>query len=81
MAVKKDHHGKKVGASLIDAAEIYCRTHGYTSLTVETLSPKENDKNYLNTYIFYVAIGFKPLFELYTCGPDHLMIYMQKHLF
>jgi GNAT superfamily N-acetyltransferase len=80
MAVKKDHHGKKIGASLIDAAEIYCRNHGYTSLTVETLSPKENDKKYLKTYHFYEEIGFKPIFEMHTYGPDHLMVYMQKDL-
>jgi GNAT superfamily N-acetyltransferase len=28
MAVKKDHYGKRVGANLINAAEIYCRAHG-----------------------------------------------------
>ena len=80
MAVKKTHHGKNIGTDLIKAAEDYCRNRGCSSLTVETLSPKENDKNYLKTYQFYETCGFKPLFEMRPFGPDHLMVYMQKNL-
>lgn len=78
MAVKKPHHRKKIGTKLLNAAENYCLQHGYSTLTVETLSPKQHDVNYLSTFLFYEKSGFKPLFELYSHGPDHLMVYLQK---
>lgn len=78
MAVKKDYHGRKIGTILMRAAENYCHEHGCTSLTVETLSPKQNDSNYLKTYRFYEKFGFNPLFEMPTYDPENLMVYMQK---
>jgi GNAT superfamily N-acetyltransferase len=78
MAVQKKYHGQGVGTSLIEAAEKYCHDRGYNSMTVETVSSKQNDRNYLKTYNFYKKIGFVPLFEMYTYGPDNLMVYMQK---
>lgn len=80
MAVKKSHHRKHIGKKLLHAAETYCYEHKYSSLTVETLSPKQNDKNYLQTYYFYKQTGFNPLFEMHTYGTDNLMLYMQKEL-
>lgn len=80
MAVKGDYHGKNIGSVLVKEAEKYCRDQGCHSMTVETLSPKNNDKNYLKTYHFYEKVGFDPLFELNTYGPDFLMVYMQKTL-
>lgn len=80
MAVKRAYQGKGIGNSLIKKAESYCHDKGYQSMTVETLSPKNSDKNYLKTYHFYEKSGFKPLFELNTYGPEFLMIYMQKSL-
>src|SRR6266567_2038084 len=61
MAVKKDYHGRKIGIALMRAAEDYCHERGCTSLTVETLSPKQSDSNYLKTYRFYEKFGFNPL--------------------
>lgn len=78
MAVKKEHHGLKIGAALMRAAENYCLEHGCGSLTVETLSPKQGDPHYLKTYHFYEKFGFNPLFEMHTYGPENLMVYMQK---
>lgn len=80
MAILRDHQGVGVGASIIKAAEDFARERGCISLTVETLSPKNSDENYLKTYTFYEKTGFKPLFELNTYGPEFLMIYMQKVL-
>jgi len=80
IAVKKNHHGKNIGTALIKAVEDYCHEHSCHSLTVETLSPKQNDKNYLKTYRFYEKLGFKPLFEMHAYGPENLMVYMQKLL-
>lgn len=78
LGVKEKYHSKGIGSRLINAAENYCREKGHTSLTVETLSQKAADKNYLKTYHFYEKLNFQPLFEMYTYGPDHLMVYMQK---
>lgn len=80
MAVNRTHQGKSIGRKLLRAAEQYCYENGYVSLTVETLSPKQNFIPYLKTYHFYEKCGFKPLFEMHTYGPDNLMVYMQKNL-
>lgn len=78
LGVKHKYHNKGIGTWLIKAAENYCREKGCNSLTVETLSRKAADENYLKTYHFYEKLNFQPLFEMYTYGPEHLMVYMQK---
>jgi len=80
MAVNKAYHNKHIGTKLLTAAENYCHKHRYSTLTVEILSPKQNQENNLKTYCFYEKSGFKPLFEKYTYGPDNLMVYLQKTL-
>lgn len=80
MAVSKGHQGKSVGKRLLRAAENYCYEHGFSSLTVETLSPKQNIIPYFKSYYFYEKCGFRPLFAMHTYGPDNLMVYMQKNL-
>ena len=80
MAIKREFQGSGVGSQLIEQAESYSRANGCSSLTVETLSPKNADDNYLKTYSFYEKSGYKPLFELNTYGPEFLMVYMQKVL-
>ena len=80
MAVKKDLHGHSVGTELFSAAEEYCHQRGCESMTVETLSQKQSDANYLKTYRFYEKCGFKPLFELRPYDPENLMVYMHKRI-
>lgn len=80
MAVKRSYHKQGIGKALLQAAKNYCLDQGYSSLTVETLSPKQNDDFYLHTYHFYTKNKFKPLFELHTYGPDNLMIYLYLNL-
>jgi GNAT superfamily N-acetyltransferase len=80
MAVSRSHHKQGIGKALLKAAKNYCLEQGYFSLTVETLSPKQQDAFYLPTYHFYTRNEFKPLFELYTYGPDNLMIYLHLNL-
>jgi GNAT superfamily N-acetyltransferase len=80
MGVKKSEHGQGIGKLLLEHAEKYCLLKGCTTLTVETLSPKEGDKGYLKTYDFYNRYGFKPLFELHTYGQEHLMVYLCKFI-
>jgi GNAT superfamily N-acetyltransferase len=80
MAVKRNYQGMNIGSLLVEKAENYCREKDYMTLTVETLSPKNEDENYLKTYQFYEKCGFNPLFELNTYGPEFLMVYLQKTL-
>lgn len=80
MAVAHQYHNKNVGKKLLATAENYCRENGYTTLTVETLSPKQNNENYLKTYSFYEKSGFKPLFDLNTYDRENRMVYLQKTL-
>lgn len=80
MAVSKAFQNKSVGKKLLRKAEQYCYEQGYSSLTVETLSPKQNIVPTLKLYYFYERCGFKPLFEMHTYGPGNLMVYMQKTL-
>ncbi|MEO8401407.1 MAG: GNAT family N-acetyltransferase [Gammaproteobacteria bacterium] len=78
MAVNKFYRNKSIGTKLLMTAENYCYEKQLSTLTVETLSPKQKDDNYLVTYHFYEKSGFKPLFDNYTYDPDTLMVYMQK---
>jgi len=78
MGIKRDWHNKGIGKALIRYAEMICCGRNAYMLSVETLSPKEKDKNYLKTFEFYLKAGFKPLFELNTYGPEHLMAYLNK---
>lgn len=80
MAVKNKHQGQKLGSLLVEKAVEYCREKGYSSLTVETLSPKNENADYLKTYQFYERCHFRPLFELNTYSSDCLMVYMQKSI-
>lgn len=80
MGVAKEYHRKGMGRALLKRAEKYAYEHNCRSWTVETLSPKERDINYLNTYSFYVKAGFRPLFEMHTYGPDFAMVYLQKEI-
>jgi kynurenine formamidase/GNAT superfamily N-acetyltransferase len=78
MGVKKDWHHKGIGKALLNYAEMTCIGRQVYSLTVETLSQRESDSNYLKTLNFYLKQGFKPLFELNTYGPEYSMVYLNK---
>ena len=80
MGILKDFHQLGIGKQLLLTAEKYALSKGATSLTVETLSPSENDTNYNRTYNFYLKNGFSPLFDLKPYGPDQAMVYMHKTL-
>lgn len=80
MAVDRKYHGNKIGLDLLQTAEKYCAKNGCESITVETLSPKQNDPHYLKTYQFYEKSSYKPLFELSPYGPELLMCYMLKRI-
>jgi len=78
MGIQRDARGKGIGTALLQYAERLCQEKKIYSLTVETLSPKEEDSNYLHTFQFYMKRGFRPLFELHPYSPDYLMVYLNK---
>lgn len=80
MAVKKEYLGQGVGTALLKYAEVYFSKKQFETMTVETLSPSENDPNYMKTYAFYTQNEFEPLFELNTYGPDFKMVYLYKKI-
>ena len=80
MGVRRDWHNKGVGKALMRHAESICVERQIYSMSVETLSPKEKNNGYLNTFKFYTKEGFKPLFELNTYSPEYLMVYLNKIL-
>jgi len=80
MAVRKEYHGQGIGQALLKYAKGYFLKKKCASMTVETLSPAENDPNYKKTYDFYEKNGFVPLFELNTYGPNFKMVYLYKQL-
>ncbi|MCC5015518.1 MULTISPECIES: GNAT family N-acetyltransferase [unclassified Legionella] len=80
MGVMRENHRQGVGALLLVSAMKYAHRLNASTLTVETLAPKEADKNYLKTYQFYRAQGFSPLFNLKPENYDFLMVYMAKNI-
>lgn len=80
MGVKREWQNNGIGKALLRHAEIICLGRHIYSISVEILSPKENNSNYLNTFKFYTKEGFKPLFELNSYGPEYLMVYLNKIL-
>lgn len=80
MGVLKNYHRSGVGKMLLNKAIEYALIQGAETMTVETLAPNECDENYLKTYKFYCANGFKPLFDLKPVGYEWNMVYMSKVL-
>lgn len=80
MGILKIAQGEGYGRLLIEEAEKIALQHGAKTLTVETLSPKVDNKLYLGTYQFYEACGFSPLFDLKPRGYKWDMVYMVKVL-
>lgn len=80
MMVNQPNDFHSIGKKLLLAAEEYCLECGCSSLTVEIISPKDNDTNNLTLYDFYKNSGYKPLFESYSQDTKHLMVYMQQIL-
>jgi GNAT superfamily N-acetyltransferase len=80
MVVSEAHQLQSIGRKLLLVAENYCYEYGYSSLTVETLNPKQNDMNNLKTYHFYEKSGFKVLFERYNSEQNLSKVYVLKIL-
>ena len=76
----RDFHGRGLGKALLQTAEQHAMANEAKFITVETLSPKQADENYLKTYQFYQSCGFQPLFNLKPSNYRHTMVYMAKLL-
>lgn len=80
MGVRPEHHRKGIGVALFEAALARATELGCETMTVETLSDTDPDPGYARTREYYVAMGFKPMFELRPYGNDNPMLYMVKRL-
>lgn len=80
MAILAEYHNQGIGQKLIEAAYELVKNKQAKTITVETLSPKNADDNYLKTYNFYLKNGFKPLFDLKPKDYAWNMVYMVKNL-
>jgi GNAT superfamily N-acetyltransferase len=61
MGILRDFQGRGIGTRLIVSAEAYALEKGARFLTLETLSPTEEDHNDAKNYAFYKKCGFMPL--------------------
>jgi NTP pyrophosphatase (non-canonical NTP hydrolase) len=80
MGVLRQYQAKGVGHKLIEEACQLAKMLNATTMTVETVAPRESDENYLKTYQFYQSTGFKPLINMKPEGYEWNMVYMVKHL-
>jgi ribosomal protein S18 acetylase RimI-like enzyme len=80
LGVLREYHRTGVGKLLACEAFKQAKNSGAKTISVETLSPKEADENYLKTYQFYQSLGFAPLFNLKPEGYEWNMVYMLKIL-
>lgn len=78
MGVLPNYHRKGVGLALFNAALLCAQKLGCETMTVETLSDSDSDEGYARTRAFYLAIGFKPLFELRPTGAVNPLMYMSR---
>jgi len=71
MGLLPEHHGKKIGSKLIQAAEESLLSQKYKFLTVKTLSEKRSNESYDKTRKFYLNYGFTPVEEFLTLWGEH----------
>lgn len=81
IAIRPEAHRCGIGRLLLDGAEALARQGGYAFLSVKTLAPAVEDKNYAATRAFYAAMGFEPHEERPDVwGPDTPCLLMRKRL-
>ncbi|WED43059.1 GNAT family N-acetyltransferase [Legionella cardiaca] len=80
LGVLKAYQGHGIGSILLQKACIYAQKQQAKTMTVETLSSSEKDRNYLKTYRFYENNGFHPLFNQKPQGYTWEMVYLMRAL-
>jgi ribosomal protein S18 acetylase RimI-like enzyme len=78
MAIHPEFHRRGIGRNLLAISEDYLRSRGYEFLSVKTISPLSQSKEYETTRRFYFSVGFRPVEEFKTlwgeANPCLLMI-------
>ena len=78
MAIHPEFHRKGIGRNLLAVSEDYLRERRYEFLSVKTISPSSQSKEYEITRRFYFSVGFRPVEEFKTiwgeANPCLLMI-------
>lgn len=81
MAVRPEHHRRRVGRTLVETVETRLGREGIEYLQVKTLSASAGDGPYLRTFAFYTALGFRVLEEMPTLwDPQNPAVLLIKRL-
>ncbi len=80
LGVFSQYHSRGFGGKLVESAVKNAELKHASTMTVETLDPCESDENYLKTYEFYKAKGFKPLVNIKPGNYRWSMVYMARIL-
>ena len=81
LGVKRDWHRRGIGGRLIEYAAEKLLAKGFSYLTVKTVAPDRQNKEYVGTRRFYEALGFLPVEVFLTLwGPENPCLLMIKSL-
>lgn len=80
MAILPKYQNQGIGTKLIASASELAKEKQAKTITLETVSPKDNNINYLKTYTFYLKNGFVPLFDLKPQNYEWTAVYMLKNI-
>jgi GNAT superfamily N-acetyltransferase len=80
LAVRRKHHRKGIGRSLMEHVEADLRAQGVRLLSVKTLGPSASDPGFDQTRAFYTACGFHPVEEFPDLWVDSPCLLMVKAL-
>jgi GNAT superfamily N-acetyltransferase len=81
LAVYPEQHRQGIGRALLTYSEQWLRSRGVEMLHVKTLGPSAPYPPYANTRAFYMALGFRPLFETTALwGPENPALVLAKPL-
>ena len=80
IAVRRDHHRRGIGRTLLRAVEDDLRVDGVRVLEVHTVGPSYQDEGYARTRAFYLAQGFLALNELERIDWDGPTLILVKPL-
>lgn len=81
LGIKKEHQRKGIGKELFSAVLDYAKEKGYRFLTVKTLDPSREHKEYDETRKFYESLGFVKLETFPTLwGAENPCLLMVRHV-
>lgn len=76
MGIKPGHHRQGIGQELFATAKGHAAAKGCRQMIVNTLSARSSDEYYARTRVFYLKMGFRPLFEDHGENPVNPMMWM-----